>query len=138
MAHAPLLGKERVCVGAARFPQRAGQRSGELDDRPAGALDMTIAETSGSDRDSVLVNDLLLEVLCVLGSPQHLVGSAATQRDELHEPCSSREVTMRRGHTDKPSLWVTVHHSVLRGAGTCTHKGSEVVGAQNLAGNFNA
>lgn len=69
------------------------------DDRP-GLRDVPVTESSGSHRESVLIDDLLLEVRSIFLGPPTPGSSDAPHRGELHRPAASRIVTMHQEYSE--------------------------------------
>src|SRR5690625_1804829 len=68
----------------------------ELEHDCSGLRDVAVAEPGGSHRESVLVDDLLLEVGSILLGPPAPGSSDTPNRSELHHSAASRIMTMHQ------------------------------------------
>ena len=82
------------------MPQRDVEMVTELEHDCSGLRDVAVAEPGGSHRESVLVDDLLLEVGSILLGPPAPGSSDAPHRGELHHSAASRIVTMHQEYRE--------------------------------------
>ena len=106
-----LVGEEPVGVVTRRRPQVLGHGSTELNDYGAGVIHVCVSESCGRHRQSVLIDQLLLEILSVFSVPKSSRRSYVANRRQPHQLLSSsvdhipRLYRLNFRNPEKPSIF---------------------------------